>query len=127
MKDISFTIPLAPYTKKNSQKIVKNGKRRFIVPSDQFLAYQESCLWYLKPLKIDYPVNVETRFFMPTRRRVDLPNLIEAIHDILVKGEVLVDDNCKIIVSTDRSRVFYDKENPRTEIIISPTEPTFIT
>jgi Holliday junction resolvase RusA-like endonuclease len=55
---------------------------------------------------------------MPTQRRVDLANLIEALQDILVAAHVLADDNCKIVVSTDGSRVFYDKSNPRTEVEI---------
>ena len=55
---------------------------------------------------------------MPTRRRVDLVNLLEATDDVLVHYGVLEDDNSNIIVSHDGSRVFYDKENPRTEIYI---------
>ena len=49
----------------------------------------------------------------------DLTNLHEALHDILVKYHVIADDNCKIIVSTDGSRVLYDRENPRTEVTIT--------
>ena len=49
---------------------------------------------------------------MPTRRRVDLSNLIEAIHDIMTKYNCIVDDNCNIIYSIDGSCVKYDKENP---------------
>lgn len=68
---------------------------------------------------INYPVNVKAIYYMPTRCRVDLCNLHAALHDILVKYEVLEDDNCKILVSTDGSRVEYDKENPRTEVEIT--------
>jgi len=53
---------------------------------------------------------------------VDLTNLHEALHDILVKCEVLEDDNCKIIAATDGSRVMYDKDNPRTEVVITAME-----
>ena len=59
---------------------------------------------------------------MPTRHRVDLTNLLNATNDILVKAGVLEDDNCKIVVSHDGSRVFYDKENPRVEIEITEVE-----
>lgn len=55
---------------------------------------------------------------MPTKRRVDLTNLLEAIDDVLVKYEVLKDDNSEIITSHDGSRVLYDKDNPRTEVVI---------
>jgi hypothetical protein len=55
---------------------------------------------------------------MPTKHRVDLVNLLEATCDILVKANVLEDDNSNIIISHDGSRVLYDKDNPRVEIEI---------
>ena len=55
---------------------------------------------------------------MPTRRKVDLTNLLEACHDTLVAAKILADDNNTIIASVDGSRVMYDKANPRTEIFI---------
>jgi len=61
---------------------------------------------------------------MQTRRRVDLVNLLEATCDMLVKYKVIEDDNNKIVVSHDGSRVFYDKENPRVEITIMKAEET---
>ena len=59
---------------------------------------------------------------MPTRHRVDLVNLLEATCDILVECGLLADDNSKIVVSHDGSRVEYDKYNPRVEIEITPAE-----
>ncbi len=123
-----------PYTKKNSPMIIKkkvsNGDkvstRPGLIPSSNFLKYQKECALFLKPLKIDYPINIEAHFYMATRRKVDLTNLNEALHDIMVHYETIIDDNAKIVVSTDGSRVHYDKENPRTEYIITPAEPTFI-
>ena len=64
------------------------------------------------------PVEVTCRLYRETRHKVDLTNLLSAIDDILVHFGVLEDDNCKIIVSHDGSRVLYDKEHPRTEIHI---------
>ena len=94
-------------------------------PSAQYNQYEKDCAVFLKPLGIDQPVNIAAKFYMPTKRRVDLTNLNEALHDILVKYGVLADDNAKIIVSTDGSRVFCDKTSPRTEIVITTAEPTF--
>ena len=127
---IEITIPLPPITKKNHQQICwKNsagGKKiPFVRPSAQNTQYEKDCAAFLKSLGINQPVNVAAKFYMPTKRRVDLTNLNEALHDILVKYGVLVDDNTKIIVSTDGSRVFCDKTSPRTEIIITAAEPTF--
>ena len=68
---------------------------------------------------IDYPVNVECKYYMPTKRRVDLQNLLAATMDILVKHKVLADDNRNIVYANDGSRVLYDKQFPRTEIVIT--------
>lgn len=67
-------------------------------------------------------MNVKCLFFMPTHRRCDLTNLLEAIDDCLVKHRLIEDDNCNIVVSHDGSRVFYDRENPRTEVYIERCE-----
>lgn len=55
---------------------------------------------------------------MPTARPCDLTNLLEAVDDVLVKGKIIADDNYKIVAGHDGSRVFVDKDNPRTEIFI---------
>lgn len=116
-------IPLNPVTKKNNQRIVYVGRgtkrKPMIIPSKAYKEYEHNAVLFCPAWHIDKPVNVEAHYYMQTRRRVDLTNLHEALHDVLVKAGTLVDDNCKIIVSTDGSRVHYDKNNPRTEITIS--------
>lgn len=119
---VRFTIGIAPTTKKNHSRIVTRGNRPMVIPSKQYQEYEKAAGWFLRPLGIDYPVNVKAVYYMPTRRRVDLINLHSALHDVLVKHGVVVDDNCRIIVSTDGSRVEYDKDNPRTEVEISEVE-----
>ena len=121
---MKFTIPFPPVTKKNSQQIYINRRtgKRFVTQSDRYKEYENaSCLAlngsYRK--KIDFPVNLAATFFMPTARRVDLVNLIEALQDVLVKAQVLADDNSQIVVSTDGSRVAIDRQNPRTEVEIT--------
>lgn len=124
---IKFTIPLAPITKKNSQRIVINPKtgRPFIMPSAAYKDYErEASLFIPRGVYIDKPVNIKCLFYMPTRRKCDLTNLLEAVDDILVKTGLLADDNFTIIESHDGSRVFYDKNNPRTEIVITDATPT---
>ena len=66
------------------------------------------------------PVNVKAIYYMPTRRKVDITNLHEALHDVLTHYAVVADDNSNIIAATDGSRVRYDKTNPRTEVTITP-------
>ena len=129
---IKFTIPLAPVTKKNSQTIAVNKAtgRPFVLPSKRYKEYEYNCGEYIPfdratgdTTKPDtYPVNVKCLFYMPTRRRVDLTNLLEAIDDILTTYNVLPDDNSKYLGGHDGSRVLYDKDNPRTEVIIEPLD-----
>lgn len=115
-----FVIPGRPITKKNHSRIFKgkNG-RPFIVPSEQYKRYEADAGWFLKPLGIAARVNVKALYYMPTRHRVDLCNLIAATCDILVKYGVVTDDNSTVIASHDGSRVLYDKDNPRTEIEVT--------
>jgi Holliday junction resolvase RusA-like endonuclease len=85
--------------------------------------YETACLWQIPASakqRIETPVNMRCVYYMPTRRAVDLVNLLEATCDILVNGEVLADDNCRIVATHDGSHVTYDKENPRVEITIEP-------
>ena len=115
-------IPLNPKTKKNNQQIRKNRStgKRFIGQNDAYKQSEEDCGWYLKPSAkpINTPVNVKCVFYREKAIRCDLTNLLEAIDDILVKYRILADDNYKVIHSHDGSRVYIDKNNPRTEIVI---------
>ena len=120
---MKFTVPLPPITKKNHQRILKNFKtgKPFVAPSEQYKQYESQALWFIpKGEHIDYPVNIKCLFYMPTRRRCDLTNLLESIDDIMVKAGLLEDDSYHIIVGHDGSRVLYDKDKPRTEVEITP-------
>ena len=117
-----FVIELPPVTKKNSQRMVSRGGRVIPIPSKAYSEYEKAAGWYLKPLGIDYPVNIKALYYMPTRRRVDKTNLESALCDVLVRHGVIADDNCRIVAATDGSRVLYDKDNPRTEIYITRME-----
>lgn len=120
MREFQLTIPIEPKTKKNSQQIIMCKGRPMIIPSKQYKDYEKQAMMYLlfNPACVDYAVNVECHFYMGTKRKCDLTNLLEAVDDILVKAGILEDDNYTIIESHDGSRVHYDKENPRTEIFI---------
>lgn len=121
-----FIIRLPPVSKKNSQQIFFNPKtgKRFIAPSKKYKEYEQNAGWFLPRRKepIDYSINVKCLFYMPTKRKCDLTNLLEAVDDVLVKHGIVADDNYTIIESHDGSRVLYDKENPRTEIYIEEVQ-----
>ena len=120
-----------PITKKNSQRIItlrrwnphtrKYVHRSIILPSKQYEKYEKDALMMLFPPEnpINIRSNVKCVYYMETKRRVDLNNLLEATCDILTKAGVLEDDKSTIVAGHDGSRVFYDRNNPRVEIEIT--------
>lgn len=124
MDELNFVIPIAPVTKKNSQRILRTRDgRSFIAPSSLYAKYEKEVCKALKGIvvsPITAPVTVKATFYMKTHRRVDKSNLEEALHDVLVKAGILADDNRNIIASSDGTRVYCDPKNPRTEVTITP-------
>jgi Holliday junction resolvase RusA-like endonuclease len=120
-KLVKFTIPLPPISKKNHQQIVRRKDGRpCVIPSKEYKKYEVATAPFMPMVStIDRTVNVKAIFYMPTHRIVDLVNLQEALLDVLVKHRILDDDNSRIVVSMDGSRVDYDKERPRTEVEIT--------
>lgn len=113
----------------HKEEFTKAGTRRgriVPIPSKQYKDYERACIAQIPNelrMKIDTPINLCCIYYMPTRRRVDLCNLLEATCDILVAAGVLADDNCTIVAAHDGSRVEYDRGNPRVEIIITGLDP----
>ena len=118
---MNITIKLTPITKKNSQQIVQVHGRPLILPSQKYRQYEKACAVFMPKLKepINEPVNIRCVFYMPTRRKVDLTNLLSCAMDILVRYQVITDDCRDIAYANDGSRVYYDKSAPRTEIEIT--------
>lgn len=118
---IQFTIPGTPVTKKNSVRIARRADGSpFVLPGKKFLEYQSRSGLYI-PHKWELlkgPDNMRCVYYMPTLRRVDLVNLLEATCDILVHYGVVDDDNSAVISGHDGSRVFLDRKNPRVEITL---------
>ena len=129
-----YKIPLVAMTKKNHHQIIstynkQTGKKKMaLIPSSQYKQFETDCGWFLNPIPnipINSPINIKYSFYMNTMRRVDVLNLCEGMDDILVRYKIIEDDNCKIVVSHDGTRVYYDKENPRIEVEITDAEATF--
>ena len=90
MELAKFTIPIKPVTKKNSSQIIYVGGHPRLIPSKLYNEYEKNCGWFIPKINITQPVNVKALFYMPTKRKIDLPNLQEALHDVLVKYNCLV-------------------------------------
>lgn len=131
MAEIKYIIQGDPRTKKNSLMIAGSGRRcpackkfekQWIRQGKAHDEFTEAAAWQLRPLPpkpIDCPVNIQCMFYMKTRRIVDGLNLLATIDDLLVSTGILADDNSRIVVAHDGSRVLYDPQNPRVEITIT--------
>lgn len=121
---MKFIVEVEARTKKNSGRIVMRGRFPKLLPSSAYLQFEKEALPYFVIARnecgcIDYPCNVKCLFYMPTHRRVDLCNLLNAVCDCAVKAGLFTDDNRDIIAGHDGSRVLYDKKHPRIEIEIT--------
>lgn len=118
---MKITIPIEPVTKKNHSQVVMIKGRPIVLPSKPYQEYEKKCKPYIPKIEkpIDFPINLECHFYKGTHRKCDITNLLQAVCDILVKYKFIEDDNYSIIASMDGTKVFYDKENPRTEIYIT--------
>lgn len=125
--EVSFTIPIAPVTKKNHGRIVMCGRYPKLLPSEAYERYTKAAMPFLKVIHnavgtIDSPVNLKCIFYLDKRRKGDLAGYLQAVQDLLVEAGILADDNRNIVASVDGSAVLYDKENPRTEVTITRKE-----
>ena len=128
---ITYIVHGDPRTKKNHMMIAGSGERcptcgkpkkqciKQAVSHDKWAKDAKKELVPIPAKPIDTPVNVQVHFYMQTRRRVDGLNLLASVDDLLTEAGILEDDNAKIVIGHDGSRVFYDKENPRMEITIT--------
>lgn len=128
MKSVNFTIRTAPRTKKNHRQLYfKNGKP-CSTESEAYKKYKKAAKPFftdivkLQAMSLQPPFNVRALFYMDARRKADLVNLEQALCDLLVDNGIVEDDNYMIIASMDGSRVFVDKDNPRTEVTIEEIE-----
>lgn len=121
---MKFEIPLNPVTKKNHGQIIMCKGHPIMLPSKPYIEYEKKCKQYMPKLDqpIDYPITLKCTFYMQTRRKCDITNLLQAICDIMVKYKVISDDNYNVIASFDGTRAYYDKENPRTIVEIRKKE-----
>lgn len=113
-----------PYSKKNNQTVVQRGNHSTVVYKPNYTkwansAYKQLAETYGHAIPIDEPVNLQCRFYLGYDYSPDLSGMYEGIQDVLVKAEVLSDDNYKIITSHNGSGVALDRERPRIEVTIT--------
>ena len=110
---IAGTGPKCPKCGKKQRQFVRQGS------ANTKFSFEAARFLFPKPSE---PLNEELHIvyllYMQTRRRVDDLNLYASLDDLLVTSGIIKDDCINIIRCRDRSRVLYDKENPRAEIYI---------
>lgn len=122
-ENMIIKLPLLCRSKKNSQQILRNKKtgQPFVSQSKLYKEFERDCGYFLKRYasNINTPINIKATFYVPNRRKRDLTNLLNAVQDVLVKYNVLADDNSNIIKSVDGSRIIYRKNMAETIIEIT--------
>ena len=124
-----YRIPGHPVSKKNSLQMAVNKTtgKKFPVQSAAYKKYEKLAKPFLKPMEdpISYPVNLNVTYWIKKNKdgsipktKVDLTNLLAATCDILVKYQILADDNCQIVAGLDGTRVYYTSDEEYTEIEI---------
>lgn len=127
-KAYHFVIYAEPRSKKNSQQIAFNPKtkRPFVTQSNAYKAFTKEVIKQIRmngfaPKEpINYPINIKYVFYKSSRRLCDGLNLSAAMDDILTQARVIDDDHRDIVAGHDFTRVYYDKDNPRVEVTITP-------
>ena len=120
---LEIMIPIKPRSKKNSQQIIFNKKinRMMVIQSKTYTEFEKECKQYIPTLDkpIDYPINLQCKFYVADARKRDIANFLEAIQDVLVKYKVLLDDDYSIVSSIDGCSMEVDRDYPRIEITIT--------
>lgn len=113
----NVVIPGRPIVKKNTQRTVGYGRKKRVIYSPNFLAWQRIAMLLCLSKKPRNPIGTlitaEFKFYFKNRQaEADTSNLIEGAQDVLTKSEVIRDDRliCKVIAE----KIF--GETPRVEI-----------
>lgn len=120
-----YTIHGDPPSKKNSMRKTRRG----LIPNKKYCNWRNEAEAQireagLRPVKCNPPFNIAFLIFRKNRRGGpgDVNNYTHAPQDILVTEGIIPEDNRDIVYSIDGSRIFFDKEDPRIEIIITVTK-----
>lgn len=119
-----------PASKKNSKRIIVNKRtgKPMIISSKKYNKWHKGAEAQfkkdgVKKWNFDTPLNAKMIIYRANKRGGvgDLNNFTQGPLDVLTERGIIKDDNRNIVYSTDGSRLFFDKENPRVEIELSLT------
>lgn len=120
MRGFILIIPGSPRTKKNHRIRTKQGKS---LPPKAFTEWEKAAEWeakiQLRKFKVNTPITTDVYVSAVgyyRGPRPDLSGFLEGVGDCF---EGIVWKNDRQIISWDGSRLFHDKDNPRTELKVS--------
>ena len=116
----TITLPGSIRSKKNSKRIYARGKFKTVLPSKAYCAWEKEARHFatgmlrgLLEAPFGGPIkNVKVTAYYKGQQP-DLSGVLESVADAL-EGIIWTDD--KNIIAWDGSRLYHDKENPRTDI-----------
>jgi len=112
-------------SKKSSQRIVKLYRGLRLLPNEKYSKWESGAIYQLLAQKndlnlktIEKEVHVKALIYRNTKRKIDLSNLIQSIHDVLERAKIIKNDF--LIYSVDGSRRYLGEPigEERAEIYI---------
>ena len=106
-----------------SKKNSKIWTWRYLLSSKKYREWEEyhlqQILWINRIFREEQWLKIECIFYRWDKRKFDLSNSFESIADLFVKASIIQDDNMTILSDISLKFWWYDKENPRCEILIT--------
>lgn len=129
MTTYHLTVTGAPRTKKTSNRLVKVGRFRKVLPSKAWEHWVKHArvqgtmdatdmTWHYteRMLPLAVPLHI-TAIFYRDARRGDLVGYMQGLADLLEKRGVIAND--RQLVNWDGTRLDLDRDNPRTEVTLT--------
>jgi Holliday junction resolvase RusA-like endonuclease len=96
----TITLDGIPPSKKNSKRIVRRGKRSFLLSSESYLKWEKGAsLIMASKLKPVSCCSIGITFWVNGGRSFDLDNKLTSVLDCLVKAKIIKDDSYKVVTS----------------------------
>ena len=116
-----FIIRGRPRPKKNNQIATK---QRFIIQNKEYREYEKDAIRQVKGQYLERPIQnrvfVAIKYYLADGREADLPNMDNAICDILERAGVVKND--KQVIACYSKKVAINRRNPRAEVIVIPDQ-----
>lgn len=113
------------------EEIIKAVKARpMLLPNKKYMEWERGAIYQLQTQKaaqnaptITEPVNVASIIYRLTKRRIDLTNLHQSIHDVLERAGILENDFLVETTNGSRRILGVEKGKERVDIYITKADP----